>query len=149
MRFDQHFGVDKGIKELPELVSTMTPEQWLDMMSCPRYDYTTKSYREMTFPKKGEKDPKLRPTDPRLRGYINGTTGYIDSQGWEWVDPDAPEEPGFVYEEIPRSSIDPDCSSAEDEDQDGDTGDDDEGSEWETDSEAGELAEHSGDEQEH
>ncbi|KAL8844745.1 MAG: hypothetical protein Q9176_000845 [Flavoplaca citrina] len=148
LRFDQHFGVDKGIKDLPELISTMTPEQWLDMMSCPRYDYTTKSYREMTFPKKGEKDPKLRTTDPRLRGYINGTTGYIDSQGWEWVDPDAPEEPGFVYEEVPRSSIDPDCSSSEDDDDDDYTEDDDEGSEWETDSEAGEQAEHSGDEPE-
>ncbi|KAL8997617.1 MAG: hypothetical protein Q9169_003164 [Polycauliona sp. 2 TL-2023] len=143
-RFEKHFGIDKGIEDLPELISTMTPEQWLDLMSCPRYDYTTKSYREMTFPKKGVKDPKLHSQDPRLRGYVNGTTGYIDSEGWEWVDPDVPKDPKFVYEDIPRSSIDPDCSSDEDEDED-----DEEGSEWETDSEEEEQAEYSGDDQEY
>ncbi|KAL8673950.1 MAG: hypothetical protein Q9168_001645 [Polycauliona sp. 1 TL-2023] len=142
-RFEKHFGIDKGIEDLPELISSMTPEQWLDLMSCPRYDYTTKSYREMTFPKKGEKDPKLRCHDPRLREYINGTTGYIDAEGWEWVDPDVPKDPKFIYEDIPRSSIDPDASSSEEEDED-----DEEGSEWETDSEEDEQAEHSGDEQE-
>ncbi|KAI4247149.1 MAG: hypothetical protein L6R42_009697 [Xanthoria sp. 1 TBL-2021] len=110
-RFEKHFGMDKGIDGLPELISTMTPQQWLDVMSCPRYDYTTKSYREMTFPKKGEKDPKLRPYDPRFGGYINGTTGYIDAEGWEYVDPDAPKDPRFTYEDIPRRELDHDYSS--------------------------------------
>ncbi|KAL8800830.1 MAG: hypothetical protein Q9182_004890 [Xanthomendoza sp. 2 TL-2023] len=104
-RFDEHFGIDKGIDHLPELISTMTPQQWLDLMSCPRYDHTTKSYREMTFPKKGQQDPKLPRQDPRLGEYIDGTTGYIDADGWEWVDPDAPRDPKFIYEEVPRSEV--------------------------------------------
>ncbi|CAL8578334.1 hypothetical protein XPA_004123 [Xanthoria parietina] len=147
-RFEKHFGMDKGIDGLPELISTMTPEQWLDVMSCPRYDYTTKSYREMTFPKKGEKDPKLQHPDPRLRGYINGTTGYIDDEGWEYVDPNAPKDPRFEYEDFHRRDIDPDYSSSEDEEDSEDAADDEEGSEWETESEDGEQAEHSGDEEE-
>ncbi|KAL8730693.1 MAG: hypothetical protein Q9166_003885 [cf. Caloplaca sp. 2 TL-2023] len=126
-RFEEHFGFDKGIDHLPELISPMTPQQWLDVMSCPRYDYTTKSYREMTFPKKGEKDPKLQRYDPRLAGYINGTTGYIDADGWEWVDPDAPNDPRFIYEEVPRSEIEGEHSDNEDDE------DDQEGSVWEID----------------
>ncbi|KAL8678014.1 MAG: hypothetical protein Q9224_007148, partial [Gallowayella concinna] len=140
-RFDEHFGIDKGIDHLPELVSTMTPQQWLDLMSCPRYDHTTKSYREMTFPKKGQEDPKLPRKDPRLGEYINGTTGYIDADGWEWVDPDAPRDPKFIYEEIPRSEIEGDSSDNED-DEDAD----EEASIWETDNEEGDHIEHSTDE---
>ncbi|KAL8953151.1 MAG: hypothetical protein Q9222_000972 [Ikaeria aurantiellina] len=108
-KFDEHFGIDKGVGALPELVSTVTPEQWLDMMSAPRYDYTTKSYREMTFPRKGKRDP-------RLNGYINGTTGYVDREGWEWVDPNEPRDPNFTYEEVSEFSAEEDVEDDENED---------------------------------
>lgn len=39
----------------------MTPEQWLDHISIPRYDHTTKKYREMTFPRKNQKDKYVVP----------------------------------------------------------------------------------------
>ncbi|KAL8922972.1 MAG: hypothetical protein Q9172_003350 [Xanthocarpia lactea] len=142
-RFEKHFGIDKGIEHLPELVSTMTPQQWLDLMSCPRYDYTTKSYREMTFPKKGEKDPKLQAYDPRLAGYVNGTTGYIDGDGWEWVDPDAPRDPKFIYEEVPTSEIDDYNSLTEDEAGSEEDEDEQAGSEQETADKNDEQAEQS------
>ena len=126
----------------------MTPQQWLDLMSCPRYDYTTKSYREMTFPKKGEKDPKLQAYDPRLAGYINGTTGYIDADGWEWVDPDAARDPKFIYEEVPTSEIDDYNPLTEGEDGSEEDEDEQAGSERETADKNDEQAGISGDEDE-
>lgn len=142
-RFYEHFGIDKGVEDLPELVSTMTAQQWLDMISSPRYDYTTKSYREMTFPQKGVKDPKMVKKN-RSGPFMNGTTGYIDENGWEYVDPDAPKEEGYLYETGEYYSTDEDNDEDEDDDEDEDEEDDEEDdSEWETDEEEDSV--HSGD----
>ncbi|KAL8906984.1 MAG: hypothetical protein Q9207_001670 [Kuettlingeria erythrocarpa] len=48
--FDDHFGLNKDVEELPDLVSTMGPREYLDSISCPRYDHTLHRYRNMTFP---------------------------------------------------------------------------------------------------
>ena len=136
--------MDKPVDELPELTTAMTAQQWLDMISAPRYDWTTMSYREMTFPDKGVKDSNVE-------GPKKGEIGYIDENGWETVDPDAPEDSDYEYEDIT------DSDEASDEDSDDDSDEDDEcdseydseyDSEWETASEESdeEGAVHSGDE---
>ncbi|KAL8921236.1 MAG: hypothetical protein Q9208_005847 [Pyrenodesmia sp. 3 TL-2023] len=48
--FDDHFGLNKDPEELPDLVTTMSPRDYLDSISCPRYDHTLNRYRHMTFP---------------------------------------------------------------------------------------------------
>ncbi|KAL8737084.1 MAG: hypothetical protein Q9181_002040 [Wetmoreana brouardii] len=154
-RFDEHFGIDKPVDDLPELISTVTAEQWLDMISAPRYDYTTKSYREMTFPKKGVKDPKMV-KDPRFGPYFETsqgrTTGYFDEDGWEYVDPSEPQREGFEYKTIWVYSDDEDDEDEEDDDEYDEDDEDEDGDgdgEIDEEREAGEEQEggvHSGDE---
>ncbi|KAL9005147.1 MAG: hypothetical protein Q9188_002061 [Gyalolechia gomerana] len=89
-RFDEHFGIGKDVDALPNLVSTMTPEQWLDHISIPRYDHTTKSYREMTFPRKN-----------KFSAGMAGGTGHIDHNGAEWFDPKAPRDhENWIYSDV-------------------------------------------------
>ncbi|KAL8703022.1 MAG: hypothetical protein Q9201_003798 [Fulgogasparrea decipioides] len=150
-RFDEHFGIDKPVDDLPELISTVTAEQWLDMISAPRYDYTTKSYREMTFPKKGVKDPKMV-KDPRLGPYFETsqgrTTGYFDEDGWEYVDPSEPQREGFVYKTIWVYSDDEDDEDEDDDeyDEDDEDGDGDGEIEEEEADQEQDAGVHSGDE---
>lgn len=63
----------------------MTNRQWLDTISAPRFDHTKKAFCEMTFPKKGVKDPLIYGKKVE------------DEEGWETVDSDAPEEEGYEY----------------------------------------------------
>ncbi|KAL9012769.1 MAG: hypothetical protein Q9173_002494 [Seirophora scorigena] len=87
--FDEHFGLNGDVEQLPELVSSITPEQWLDSISCPRYDHTLKRYREMTFPKKckvnhGEKTTYNGDED----GYVDANTlwGKDHNPARDWAD---------------------------------------------------------------
>ncbi|KAL9597139.1 MAG: hypothetical protein Q9219_005361 [cf. Caloplaca sp. 3 TL-2023] len=103
-RFDEHFGIGKDVAALPDLVSTMTAEQWLNVISCPRYDHTTKSYREMTFPKKG-----------KFHQGKAGATSSFDQNDYEWVDPDAArDDTNFIYEDADPSSFQSDSELNED-----------------------------------
>lgn len=40
-----------GLTDTPPLVSTMTDEQWLDVISCPRIDPTNQGKKVFTMPK--------------------------------------------------------------------------------------------------
>lgn len=77
------------VEQLPELVSSITPEQWLDSISCPRYDHTLKRYREMTFPKKAKVNHGEKTTyDGDDDGYVDANTlwGKIHDHARDWAD---------------------------------------------------------------
>ncbi|KAL9030214.1 MAG: hypothetical protein Q9196_001630 [Gyalolechia fulgens] len=126
-RFDEHFGIGKDVDSLPNLVSTMTPEQWLDHISIPRYDHTTKSYREMTFPRKNKFSA----------GTARGT-GHIDHNGAEWFDPSDPRDhENWIYSDINPEEFESGSDDAGDDEESDEESDDEipEGYYYETESE--------------
>ncbi|KAL9610809.1 MAG: hypothetical protein Q9167_004509 [Letrouitia subvulpina] len=136
--FDRHFGIDRGIAHLPKLYPTMTNQQWLDHISAPRFDHTKKAFCEMTFPQKGVRDPLLFGKK-------------LDMEGWESVDPDAPEEEGYEYRSFTRSEEDEEDSYTEYEynsdDSDWETVSDDD-SDWETEEDEGDDSDEDAEDQE-
>ena len=89
--------MDKDDIRLPDLISTITDRQWLDLMSAPRFDHTKKKRRTMTHPR----DEKRKRSADKQKKSKGTEIGEVDDDGWEFVDPNAPEEPGFEYEERP------------------------------------------------
>ncbi|KAL8690778.1 MAG: hypothetical protein Q9218_003852 [Villophora microphyllina] len=135
--FNEHFGIDKGIDDLPELVATMTAREWYDKISAPRYDYTTQSYRKMTFPKKGVPDQffdfraidaaKRKAEGERLKK--ERLTPFHTDGEYEYfrgVIPPEEHEEGYEYEytELSEEEYDEDESDEDDSD-DGDSDEDD------------------------
>ncbi|KAL9022778.1 MAG: hypothetical protein Q9185_000041 [Variospora sp. 1 TL-2023] len=110
--FDDHFGLNGDVEQLPGLISRMTPEQWLDSISCPRYDHTLKRYREMTFPKKGKANHHERST------HDGDGDGYVDAENLWVKDHKSPRQrPNIKYSSGDENNDDDDDEEEHDSDE--------------------------------
>ncbi|KAL8760937.1 MAG: hypothetical protein Q9184_002905 [Pyrenodesmia sp. 2 TL-2023] len=94
--FDEHFGLNKDPEVLPDLVSTMNPRDYLDSISCPRYDHTLNRYRQMTFPTTNKRGKFMKVKDFKVdeNGKI---TSYSDDEDEEEESDRDEDEHGDEY----------------------------------------------------